>query len=157
MTKITSFGIFCAAYVFCIFTSQIGIFLHKLYYFVMISIVLIQICKLRNSPRLCVYNRSINFKRKMRKTSNKIPVEKQTIVIVKNNCDFKQKKHQKNIFYNNIDFLIYRKLRPEDLIQYTITEKKDKRVAKAHVNSVFFRQLRELLRKSFYFLYLFLN
>lgn len=41
--------------------------------------------------------------------------------------------------------ILHRKLRPEDLIQYAITEKKDKRVAKAHVNAVFFRQLRELL------------
>lgn len=39
------------------------------------------------------------------------------------------------------------KLRPEDLIQYTIIDKKDKRAPKAHVNAVFFRQLRELLRK----------
>lgn len=39
------------------------------------------------------------------------------------------------------------KLRPEDLIQYTITDKKDKRAPKAHVNAIFFRQLRELLRK----------
>lgn len=41
----------------------------------------------------------------------------------------------------------FRKLRPEDQIQYMITEKKDKRAAKAHVNAVFFRQLKELLRK----------
>ncbi|XP_031622800.1 ATP-binding cassette sub-family D member 3 [Contarinia nasturtii] len=38
------------------------------------------------------------------------------------------------------------KSQPEDQIQYTISEKKDKRIAKAHVNSIFFRQLRELLR-----------
>lgn len=38
-----------------------------------------------------------------------------------------------------------RKLRPEDQIQYFITEKKDNRKVKAHVNAVFFRQLRELL------------
>lgn len=42
-----------------------------------------------------------------------------------------------------------RKPRPEDLIQYTISDKQDKRIQKAHVNSVFFKQLRELLRKSF--------
>lgn len=42
---------------------------------------------------------------------------------------------------------IYSKPRPEDLIQYTIAEKKDKRAVKAHVNAVFFRQLKELLRK----------
>lgn len=41
----------------------------------------------------------------------------------------------------------FSKLRPEDLIQYTITDKKDKRAPKAHVNAIFFRQLRELLRK----------
>ncbi|XP_034118477.1 ATP-binding cassette sub-family D member 3 [Drosophila nasuta] len=33
----------------------------------------------------------------------------------------------------------------EDKIQYTIAEKKDKKSNKAHVNSVFFKQLRELL------------
>ncbi|KAH8421347.1 hypothetical protein KR009_002422 [Drosophila setifemur] len=33
----------------------------------------------------------------------------------------------------------------EDKIQYTIAEKKDKKAAKAHVNSVFFKQLRKLL------------
>ncbi|KAH8290069.1 hypothetical protein KR044_007029 [Drosophila immigrans] len=33
----------------------------------------------------------------------------------------------------------------EDKIQYTISEKKDKKANKAHVNSVFFKQLRELL------------
>lgn len=41
------------------------------------------------------------------------------------------------------------KPRPEDQIQYTIAEKKDKRAVKAHVNAVFFRQLKELLRKLF--------
>nr|NP_001259733.1 ATP binding cassette subfamily D member 3, isoform C [Drosophila melanogaster]AGB95572.1 ATP binding cassette subfamily D member 3, isoform C [Drosophila melanogaster] len=33
----------------------------------------------------------------------------------------------------------------EDKIQYTIAEKKDKKAGKAHVNSVFFKQLRQLL------------
>ncbi|EDV46757.1 ATP-binding cassette sub-family D member 3 [Drosophila erecta] len=33
----------------------------------------------------------------------------------------------------------------EDKIQYTIAEKKEKKAAKAHVNSVFFKQLRQLL------------
>lgn len=42
--------------------------------------------------------------------------------------------------------LPYRKPRPEDQIQYMIADKQDKR-AKAHVNAIFFRQLRELLRK----------
>lgn len=46
-----------------------------------------------------------------------------------------------------LSFFCCSKLRPEDLIQYTITDKKDKRAPKAHVNAVFFRQLRELLRK----------
>lgn len=46
----------------------------------------------------------------------------------------------------------HRKMRPEDQIQYTITEKKDKRVTKAHVNAIFFRQLRELLRKLLIYL-----
>lgn len=50
-------------------------------------------------------------------------------------------------FQNEMYDFFSRKLRPEDQIQYTITEKKDKRVTKAHVNAVFFRQLRELLRK----------
>lgn len=38
-----------------------------------------------------------------------------------------------------------RKPLPEDQIQYCITEKKDKRQQKAHVNAEFFRQLRLLL------------
>uniref|UniRef100_A0A6B2EGR3 Putative peroxisomal long-chain acyl-coa transporter abc superfamily protein n=1 Tax=Phlebotomus kandelakii TaxID=1109342 RepID=A0A6B2EGR3_9DIPT len=38
-----------------------------------------------------------------------------------------------------------RKNRPEDQIQYLIAEKKDKRTQKAHVNRLFFQQLRVLL------------
>lgn len=38
-----------------------------------------------------------------------------------------------------------RKPRPEDQIQYTISEKKDKKAPKAHVNKLFFRQLKQLL------------
>lgn len=34
-----------------------------------------------------------------------------------------------------------------DKIQYTIAEKKDKKAVKAHVNAVFFKQLKKLLRK----------
>lgn len=43
--------------------------------------------------------------------------------------------------------LFYRKSAYEEKIQYTISEKKDKKSSKAHVNSVFFKQLRQLLRK----------
>lgn len=61
-----------------------------------------------------------------------------------------------NLKYKTISmficFFFCSKLRPEDLIQYTITDKKDKRAPKAHVNAVFFRQLRELLRKFILFL-----
>ena len=42
-------------------------------------------------------------------------------------------------------FVIYRKPRPEDQIQYLIADKKDRRVVKAHVNAIFFKQLRALL------------
>lgn len=45
----------------------------------------------------------------------------------------------------NFTFSNCRKPRPEELIQYTIAEKKDKRATKAHVNAIFFRQLKELL------------
>uniref|UniRef100_A0A182T719 ABC transmembrane type-1 domain-containing protein n=1 Tax=Anopheles maculatus TaxID=74869 RepID=A0A182T719_9DIPT len=38
-----------------------------------------------------------------------------------------------------------RKQRPEDEIQYLISDKKEKRSPKAHVNAVFFNQLRALL------------
>lgn len=38
-----------------------------------------------------------------------------------------------------------RKQRPEDEIQYFISDKKEKRSPKAHVNAVFFKQLRALL------------
>lgn len=44
-------------------------------------------------------------------------------------------------------FFVHRKSGYEDKIQYTISEKKDKKSSKAHVNSVFFKQLRQLLRK----------
>lgn len=54
-------------------------------------------------------------------------------------------KHYSNWLYQYFSF--YSKLRPEDQIQYTISEKKDKRIPKAHVNAIFFRQLRDLLRK----------
>lgn len=43
--------------------------------------------------------------------------------------------------------LFYRKSAYEEKIQYTISEKKDKKANKAHVNSVFFKQLRQLLRE----------
>lgn len=36
-------------------------------------------------------------------------------------------------------------LRPEDKIEYFISEKKDTKRAKAHVNAVFFKQLKFLL------------
>lgn len=49
-------------------------------------------------------------------------------------------------------FCSIRKPRPEDQIQYMIVDKKDKR-AKAHVNALFFRQLRELLRKCSHYLH----
>jgi len=51
--------------------------------------------------------------------------------------------------YQITNFLIFyfRKPRYEDKIQYTIAEKKEKKASKAHVNSVFFKQLRKLLRK----------
>lgn len=56
--------------------------------------------------------------------------------------------------YINVQFFFFirnfSKPRPEDQIQYTIAEKKDKRAIKAHVNALFFRQLKELLRKSIY-------
>lgn len=43
-------------------------------------------------------------------------------------------------------FFFYRKRSgPEDQIQYMISEKKDKKVQRAQVNSLFFKQLRELL------------
>lgn len=56
-----------------------------------------------------------------------------------------------------INFVLnfYRKPIPEEQIQYCISEKKDKRAAKAHVNAEFFRQLRVLLSK--YNMYLFLG
>lgn len=43
--------------------------------------------------------------------------------------------------------LLFRKknLRPEDKIEYFISEKKDTKRVKAHVNSQFFKQLRFLL------------
>lgn len=47
--------------------------------------------------------------------------------------------------------VFFRKSGYEDKIQYTIAEKKEKKTGKAHVNSVFFKQLRQLLRKWLYF------
>lgn len=44
-----------------------------------------------------------------------------------------------------LNFFRRRKGRPEDQIQYFITDKKDPRQVKAHVNGVFFKQLKYLL------------
>lgn len=44
-------------------------------------------------------------------------------------------------------FICRKRSGPEDQIQYMISEKKDKRIQRAQVNSLFFKQLRELLGK----------
>lgn len=49
---------------------------------------------------------------------------------------------------SSIQLFIFRKQRPEDEIQYFISDKKEKRTTKAHVNSLFFKQLRALLSKQ---------
>lgn len=49
------------------------------------------------------------------------------------------------VYFLSFYFIPGRKPRPEDQIQYTITEKTDKRLQKAHVNGIFFAQLKELL------------
>lgn len=46
---------------------------------------------------------------------------------------------------NNL-LVYFRKSGYDDKVQYTIAEKKDKKPSKAHVNAVFFKQLRQILR-----------
>lgn len=53
----------------------------------------------------------------------------------------------RNVVTFEFSFYFYRKSAYEEKIQYTISEKKDKKANKAHVNSVFFKQLRQLLRE----------
>lgn len=57
-------------------------------------------------------------------------------------------------YINKFYFYIFRKHGYEEKIQYTISEKKDKKSPKAHVNAVFFKQLRKLLRKLKYYIYI---
>ncbi|KAJ6637593.1 ATP-binding cassette sub-family D member 3 [Pseudolycoriella hygida] len=49
------------------------------------------------------------------------------------------------MFKAPISYVIWKRNGPEDQIQYMISEKKDRRIQRAQVNSLFFKQLRELL------------
>lgn len=60
------------------------------------------------------------------------------------------KKINDSIIENHVNLFRRKNLQPEDRIEYFISEKKDPRRVKAHINSKFFKQLRFLLGKFFF-------